>query len=211
MNSSHEPGSSVTKPSRRRSPGSASGSSIVISRRRPGGNRAAVPVERGHDAGAGRQTLRGAGARGARHLRPRGLLQLPLADDPAAARRNRALRSLFAGRRERLRPSVPVRLQAHRPGPGARRRPLQRRVASRAPDESARRGARVEHAGLSRGSRKTTWTTGGTGSKMRALRSVGVPYTDEDIAAAADAVRGKTEMEALIAYLQGLGTASANW
>ena len=46
---------------------------------------------------------------------------------------------------------------------------------------------------------------------MRALRSVGVPYTDEDIAGAADAVRGKTEMDALIAYLQGLGTASANW
>ena len=48
---------------------------------------------------------------------------------------------------------------------------------------------------------------GETGSKMRALRSVGVPYTDEDIAGAADAVRGKTEMEALVAYLQGLGTA----
>jgi len=51
----------------------------------------------------------------------------------------------------------------------------------------------------------------GTAAKMRALRSVGVPYTDEDILAAADAVRGKTEMEALISYLQGLGTASANW
>jgi cytochrome c oxidase cbb3-type subunit 2 len=52
---------------------------------------------------------------------------------------------------------------------------------------------------------------GDTGSKMRALRAVGVPYTDDDIVGAADAVRGKTEMEALIAYLQGLGTASANW
>jgi len=52
---------------------------------------------------------------------------------------------------------------------------------------------------------------GDTGSKMRALRAIGVPYTDEDIVGAADAVRGKTEMEALIAYLQGLGTASANW
>jgi cytochrome c oxidase cbb3-type subunit 2 len=50
-----------------------------------------------------------------------------------------------------------------------------------------------------------------TAVKMRALRRVGVPYADADIAAAADAVRGKTEMEALIAYLQGLGTASANW
>jgi cytochrome c oxidase cbb3-type subunit II len=50
-----------------------------------------------------------------------------------------------------------------------------------------------------------------TPDKMRALRVVGVPYTDEEIAAASDAVRGKTEMEAVIAYLQGLGTASANW
>jgi len=50
-----------------------------------------------------------------------------------------------------------------------------------------------------------------TPDKMRALRTVGVPYTDEEIAAAGEAVRGKTEMEAVIAYLQGLGTASANW
>ncbi len=42
--------------------------------------------------------------------------------------------------------------------------------------------------------------------KMRALRTVGVPYTDAEIAAAADEVKGKTEMEALIAYLQVLGT-----
>ncbi|HEX4984628.1 MAG TPA: cytochrome-c oxidase, cbb3-type subunit II [Burkholderiales bacterium] len=46
-----------------------------------------------------------------------------------------------------------------------------------------------------------------TPAKMRALRRVGVPYTDEDIAGAAEAVKGRTEMEALIAYLQGLGTA----
>ena len=51
----------------------------------------------------------------------------------------------------------------------------------------------------------------GTAAKMRALRNVGVPYTDDDILGAADLVRGKTEMEALIAYLQGLGIASANW
>jgi cytochrome c oxidase cbb3-type subunit II len=41
--------------------------------------------------------------------------------------------------------------------------------------------------------------------RMRALRSVGVPYTDEQIAAAADDVKGKTEMDALISYLQVLG------
>ncbi len=43
--------------------------------------------------------------------------------------------------------------------------------------------------------------------KMRALRTVGVPYTDDEIAKAADAVKGKTEEDALIAYLQVLGTA----
>lgn len=45
-----------------------------------------------------------------------------------------------------------------------------------------------------------------TAKKMESLRSVGVPYTDEDIAGAADAVRGVTEMDALVAYLQQLGT-----
>lgn len=42
--------------------------------------------------------------------------------------------------------------------------------------------------------------------KMRRLRALGVPYTDEDIAGAEAAVDGRTEMDALIAYLQGLGT-----
>ncbi|HHJ14914.1 MAG TPA: cytochrome-c oxidase, cbb3-type subunit II [Gammaproteobacteria bacterium] len=45
-----------------------------------------------------------------------------------------------------------------------------------------------------------------TAKKMAAMRTLGVPYTDADIAGAADAVRGKTELEALIAYLQNLGT-----
>ncbi len=44
-------------------------------------------------------------------------------------------------------------------------------------------------------------------AKMRALRSVGVPYLDEDIAGARKALAGKTEQDVLIAYLQGLGTA----
>ena len=42
-------------------------------------------------------------------------------------------------------------------------------------------------------------------SHMRALRRVGVPYTDAQIASATAEVKGKTEMEALIAYLQVLG------
>ena len=44
------------------------------------------------------------------------------------------------------------------------------------------------------------------GAHMTGLRRVGVPYTDEEIAAAGESVRGKTEIEALIAYLQVLGT-----
>jgi cytochrome c oxidase cbb3-type subunit 2 len=45
--------------------------------------------------------------------------------------------------------------------------------------------------------------------KMEALRKIGVPYTDADIAGAAAAVEGKTELDALVAYLQGLGTNAA--
>lgn len=43
--------------------------------------------------------------------------------------------------------------------------------------------------------------------KMRVMRFLGVPYTDEDIKNAPDEIKGKTEMDALIAYLQVLGTA----
>jgi cytochrome c oxidase cbb3-type subunit 2 len=42
--------------------------------------------------------------------------------------------------------------------------------------------------------------------KMEVLRTLGSPYTDEEIAAAPDQLKGKTELDALIAYLQGLGT-----
>jgi cytochrome c oxidase cbb3-type subunit 2 len=45
-----------------------------------------------------------------------------------------------------------------------------------------------------------------TGRKMTTLRTLGVPYTDDDIAGAAAAVAGKREIDALVAYLQGLGT-----
>ncbi|PHS61977.1 MAG: cytochrome-c oxidase, cbb3-type subunit II [Thalassobium sp.] len=45
-----------------------------------------------------------------------------------------------------------------------------------------------------------------TPKKMEALRMVGVPYTDADIEGAKEAVDGKREIEALVAYLQHLGT-----
>jgi cytochrome c oxidase cbb3-type subunit 2 len=42
--------------------------------------------------------------------------------------------------------------------------------------------------------------------RMKTLRILGVPYTDEDIAGAAAQLKGKTEMDAVIAYLQNLGS-----
>ncbi len=58
-----------------------------------------------------------------------------------------------------------------------------------------------------------TWLAGAPANeadieaKMRALRLVGVPYTDEEIAKSRTEVKGKTELDALVAYLQVLGTA----
>ncbi|MBU3054845.1 cytochrome-c oxidase, cbb3-type subunit II [Pseudomonas indica] len=49
-----------------------------------------------------------------------------------------------------------------------------------------------------------------TAAKMGALRTLGVPYSDDDIAGASAAVSGKTEMDALVAYLQVLGTSLKN-
>ncbi|MBV7415159.1 cbb3-type cytochrome c oxidase subunit II [Aeromonas encheleia] len=47
-----------------------------------------------------------------------------------------------------------------------------------------------------------------TGKKLALFRdNFGVPYTDEDIKGASDAVKGKTELDALVAYLQSLGHA----
>ena len=41
---------------------------------------------------------------------------------------------------------------------------------------------------------------------LKTLRTLGVPYTDEDIAGAAESVKGRTELDALVAYLQVMGT-----
>jgi cytochrome c oxidase cbb3-type subunit II len=46
-------------------------------------------------------------------------------------------------------------------------------------------------------------------ARMRVLRLLGDPYTDTDIVDAPDAVKGKTELDALVAYLQGLGADQA--
>jgi cytochrome c oxidase cbb3-type subunit 2 len=45
-----------------------------------------------------------------------------------------------------------------------------------------------------------------TAAKMKVMQTLGVPYTDEEIAKGAEEVKGKTEQDALVAYLQNLGT-----
>ena len=47
-------------------------------------------------------------------------------------------------------------------------------------------------------------------ARMRTLRTLGLPYTDAEIAKAPEALKDKTEQDALIAYLQGMGTAMKN-
>jgi cytochrome c oxidase cbb3-type subunit 2 len=54
---------------------------------------------------------------------------------------------------------------------------------------------------------KNTIDAAGMAPRMKALRMVGVPYTDAQIAASAADVKGKTEMDALVAYLQSMGRA----
>ena len=54
---------------------------------------------------------------------------------------------------------------------------------------------------------KNAADAGNIGKKMEVLRMLGAPYTDEEIAQAPAALEGKTEMDAIIAYLQGMGTA----
>jgi cytochrome c oxidase cbb3-type subunit 2 len=54
---------------------------------------------------------------------------------------------------------------------------------------------------------KTAADADGVPAKMKALRAVGVPYTDEEIAKASAEVQGRSEEDALIAFLQNLGLA----
>ena len=95
------------------------------------------------------RALHAAGAGWPQHLRPRRLLRLPQPDDPHLARRGRALRPVLARRRIQIRPPDAVGLEAHRPGPGPHRRQVLRCLACRAPHQSARRRAGIQHAGLS--------------------------------------------------------------
>ncbi len=54
---------------------------------------------------------------------------------------------------------------------------------------------------------KSTVDSGSVASHMRTLRTLGAPYTDAQIEGAEKAIQGKTELDALVAYLQGMGLA----
>ena len=57
---------------------------------------------------------------------------------------------------------------------------------------------------------KTEADAGSIRAKMRALRTLGVPYTDDDIAKGPEELKGKSEEDALVAYLQNLGVLMKN-
>ena len=169
--------------------------------------------------------LHPARARGPRHLPLRGLLQLPLADDPAAARRDRALRRVLQGRRVRLRPPVPVGLAAHRSRSPPGRQQVPRSVARPPHGRPPRHHPGLDHAGLSvdaeqtarfrRASRLSCGPTRSSACPTPTTRSpAGSPRATEQAAAIAAEVvvqGGPENLEdkqivALIAYLQRLGT-----
>ena len=107
---------------------------------------ALVRVE--HSDDCGRQAVHAARGRGTRPLHPRRLRRLSLADDAADPRRDRALRRVLEGGRVRLRPSVPLGIEAHRARPAPRRRQVSRLVALPAHARAALDLAGLDHAGL---------------------------------------------------------------
>ena len=128
---------------------------------------------------------------------------------PAAPGGDQALWTVFAGGGVRLRPAVPVGHEAHRAGPASRGRALHRPLATAAPARPAQCRSQLHHAGVSVARREAgDCAAGDIQRKMRALKFLGHPYTEEQIANAPEALAGLMEVDALVAYLQGLGAAS---
>ena len=179
------------------------------------------PIERADDRVG--EAVHAARARRSRHLHPRGLLQLPLADDPSDSLGDRALRRVLEAGRVRLRPSVPVGLAPHRAGSAPHRRqvpvPLARAPhAGPALDDSA-----IDHAGVHL-ALQDDLDYASIQKRVDAMAMLGVPYGDavlhaesmaraqaRQISSEIVAQGGPDRLEAkkiiaLIAYLQRLGT-----
>ena len=175
-----------------------------------------------------------AGADGPRHLRARGLLSLPQPADPRASSDEVERYGHYSLAAESMY-DHPFQWgsQAHRAGPGAGRRQVFQRLALCASGQPAGAGAGKPDAALRVPGARRALDYDDIAAHLRANRAVGVPYTDDDIAnaradleAQADAqadtagllkrypkavpVAGApgrvTEMDALVAYLQVLGT-----
>ena len=116
--------------------------------------------------------------RGPRPLHPRRLRRLPLADGPPDPGRDRTLRRVLEGRRVRLRPPVPVGIEADRPRPASRRRQVSRLVALPAHAAAVGDVAGLDHAGLSVALRRSALDTSHIEGKIITLRRLGVPYPE---------------------------------
>ena len=141
------------------------------------------------------------GVRRPRHLHPRRLHVLPHADGPPAAR---SKPSATATTPWPAKTSTSIRSYGALSVPGRISRVSAVATATTGTARTCKiRACRagIQHAALIRGC-STRADGADTAAKMRALRTLGVPYTDADIDGAAAAVAGTTEADALIAYLQ---------
>ena len=163
--------------------------------RRAGGDHAAVRQGARGRAGAGRQALRRVAPGRQGRLRARGLLPVPLADDPRAALRDPALRRIsVAGESVYDRP---FQWGSKRTGPDLAR------VGGKYSDEWHRMHMRDPRGVVPESNMPGyPWlparrsTRDDVAARMRTLRALGDPYSDAEIAAAPQAVGGKTELDA---------------
>ncbi len=169
------------------------------------------------------QAVYAARDRRTRPVYPRRLRRMPFADGAAAARRDRQVRRLLEAGRVRVRPPVPVGVEANGPGSPPRRRQVSGLLALRAHEAAVGDLAAVDHARLPVDVRRPARAVARRG-KIITLRRLGVPYPDgyerqaaSDLAAQAAKIAdglklsgfntsADREIVALIAYLQRLGT-----
>ena len=162
---------------------------IIVVRRIGGlrGDRAVVHHLRDRRKRAGDAGLHAARNRRRPYLHSRRLLRLSSQMIRTLRDEVGAIWAVFARRRIPIRSSDAVGVETNRSGHCASQRAIFRRMARRASEQSARRGAEIGNAplfvALAANRRATTSTR-----HLAALREVGVPYTDEMVAnAAADA------------------------